>query len=300
MVLSPKVTETTESLRFLTLLLNYHTKARTMHTYIFTLLSAISSPSFPCDPRTAYMASFASPVLNLAHLDRISKCTLNFLTPGQTKDTLAMVLSVLKRTWDESWEWQQRIIADGGEGSRKKRKTDTEVLSSAKAGDPDASAVAFALSARISSMVLSSLPLQSLPESTRLDILRTLADTQTSLIHLALRRAFEVIEKNLRNPRRDIWSCQIKAAALLKLEYALISVRRLRLTAKRGENISVRLLDVASNDGTLPELTLEIVRISPQTRSFCSALTSPNLISSAVCSAVPPMIMQTRRSFVMS
>lgn len=259
---SRKVTETAEALKFLNFLLDYHTKTRTMNIYISTLLSAISSTSSPPDAKKTYAASFASPLLSLAHLDRLSKCTQNFVTSGQTQDIVIGVVNALKHTWDLFWQSQQRFIVNRSERSRKKHKTTAEELSDHKTDDPNACAVACALLARISSTVLSSISLQSLPESTRLDIQQTLAEAQASYIRVAQRQAFELIGNNLRNPGRDIWGCQVGAAALLRLEYSLIAARQLCLRAQIDDKLSTTMLDVAGDDEALPELGLEIVRIA--------------------------------------
>jgi hypothetical protein len=264
-MLSQKVADTAEpeTLTFLGLLLDYHTKTRTMHTYISTVLSAISSPFVSSYPRKTYIASFSGPLISLSHLERLSKSTINFLTPGQTKDTVAHVLDTLKHSWDLFWEAQQRIIADSGEGPRKKRKATAGRSSSGKAGDSDVLAIAFALTARVSSVVLSSLPLQSLPVATRLDVQRKLTDVQSSFLQLALRRTFETIGNKSTDSKEDNWACQIGSAALLRLEYTLIAARHLSLKASTDGKMCTMMLDVVGDDGALPELCLEIVRVSP-------------------------------------
>jgi hypothetical protein len=232
-----------------------------MHTYLFAMLSAISSPSSLLDPRHTYTTSFSSSVFSLAHLERLSKSTLNFLTPGQTKDTMTSTIDTLKRTWDVFWEVQQRVIANSGKGPRKKRKITARLLSS-QADDPDVLAASFALTARMSSIVLSSLPLQSLPVSTRLEVQRTLADTRSGFIRLALQQATEMIKNNLADSKEDGWACQVGAAALLKLDYTLTAARPLGLRAETDENMCTMMLDVARDEKALPELSLEIVRTS--------------------------------------
>jgi hypothetical protein len=253
---SNKISQVTEGLAFLNLLLEYHTKTRTMHTYISTLLSALSSSS---PSRNTYTVAFSSPLLHLVHLDRLSKCIKNFLTSGQTKDTLAFVLKTLKHTYDVFLEAQQNAIVQSGKGPRKKHKITRDGFLSGKVDDPDTSAVAFALSSRISSMVLSSIPLQSLPESTRPDVQQALVDAQSSFIQHNLHRTFETM-KNLTDSKCDTWACQVVAAALLRLEYTLIASQR-ALGIKIGEEMSMRMLDIIGNDETLPELCLEIVRV---------------------------------------
>jgi hypothetical protein len=239
-----------------------------MHTYISTVLSVVSSPSYSSQARKAYTAAFSSPLLHLVHLDRLSKYTNNFLTLGQTHGTMTGVLDTLKHTWDVFWEAQQSVTANSGEGSRKKRKLAAEGLLSAKADDPDVLVVAFALTARISSIALSSLPLQSLPASMRSDVRQTLVGAQSSFIQSTLQRTFKMIGRNLLDPKGDAWACQVGTASTLRLEYTLISARHLGIGAEIDENVFATMLDVVGDDGALPELSLEIVRIPLLAWSF--------------------------------
>jgi hypothetical protein len=70
-----------------------------------------------------------------------------------------------------------------------------------------------------------------------------------------------MIGENLTGPKGDMWACQVGAAALLRLEYALIAAHQLELKGEIDENTCARMLDVVEDDGALPELILEIVRI---------------------------------------
>jgi hypothetical protein len=232
-----------------------------MHTYISTIFSSLSSPS-ASPVRNAYITSFSSPLLDLAHLDRLAKCTHNFLTPGQIKDTVLRILQVLKETWNAFWEAQQSFSANVGSGSRKKRKIEVAVTQAGtEVGDPEALAVRFALTARLSSVVLPSLPLRSLPESARQEVQQLFADFQSSFIRCVLTQVFEVVGKNTRDRRDDLWASQVAAAALLQLEYILVGAQQLKLQATRDERESDRMLEIVGDGEMLPELGLEIVCI---------------------------------------
>jgi hypothetical protein len=199
------------------------------------------------------------------------------------------ILNTLKHTWDVFWEAQQSATANSGEGSRKKRKLATEGRLGAQAGDPDVLVVAFALTARVSSMALSSLPLQSLPDSTRSDVRQTLASAQSNFIQSTLQRMFKMIGRNLLDPKGDAWACQVGTASTLRLEYTLISARHLGIGTVIDENLFATMLDVVGDDGALPELSEEIVRIPLLAWSFRF---NPDLYlftSFVVCSTALPV-----------
>lgn len=229
-----------------------------MHSYIFMLLSALSLS--PSSSRETYVTSFSSPLLDLTHLDRLAKATHNFLTPGQTKDTTLGVLRVLEDTWDTFWETQQKFAVDGGPGPRKKRRIGLEKTATrTEAGDCEASAVRFALTARLSSTVLPSLPLQSLPGSTRQEVQQIIADSYTSFIRPRLKQLFEVVGRNSRDPMPELWASQVAAVALLRLEYNLATAQQLKLQVERDDREDEQMLGIVRDGGLLPEFCLEIV-----------------------------------------
>ena len=77
-----------------------------------------------------------------------------------------------------------------------------------------------------------------------------------------------MIGRNLLDPKGDAWACQVGTASTLRLEYTLISARYLDIRAEIDKNIFATMLDVVGDDGALPELSLEIVRIPLLAWSF--------------------------------
>lgn len=233
-----------------------------MHTYISILLSSLTSLPSVTPSREIYTTSFSSPLLHLAHLDRLAKCTRNFLTPGQTRDAVLGIFQVLEESWNVFWEAQQRVSSDVGKGSRKKRKTNTEGLpAGARINSPEALVVRFALAARLSCTVLPAFSLQILPESARQEVRQLLADFQLNFIRRVLTQIFEEVWKNRQDQRDDLWASQVAAAALLRLEYILVAARQLELQAASDERESERMLEIVSDSKLLPELGVEIVCI---------------------------------------
>lgn len=152
-------------------------------------------------------------------------------------------------------------MADSGNGSRKKRKVASEKIDSiGGTGDPDDMVAGLVLTARIASIILSSLPLHSLTESTRQAVQETLADARENHIRPALRLLLDAIVGNLVNTRGDLWAAQVAAAALLRLEYALVAARPLKLMYQADDKMTGQMLILVADNGVLPELSLEIVR----------------------------------------
>lgn len=123
--------------KFLHHLLDFHTKTRTMHTYIHSLLTSLHHPP-------PYQTAWTSPLLDSRHLDRLARAIHGFLTPGQVGDVVRGILGGLKvGVVDEACDGHPRKHGRG------------EVV------------VCYVLTCAIASIVLSSLPLHSLTGEVR-------------------------------------------------------------------------------------------------------------------------------------
>lgn len=260
-----QISEVPEASTILDLLLDHHTKTRTMLGFISILLASLPgayrSPVITPPPsHDLYATCFLSPPLSFSHLDRFENCVKDFITPGQVSNTVTTVFDALRGTWDAFWEAQKKVMADDGLGSWKKHKMASDVAS-IQSNDRDILAVRFSLAARMSSVILPSLPLQTLPESIRQEVRNTLDDGYSNMVQSGSQLIFEVLEANLANRSDDTWACQIAAAALLRLMYNLESKRELHFKTEIGEDFHAMILRLAQHDGSLPELSLEIVRM---------------------------------------
>ncbi|KIO00541.1 hypothetical protein M404DRAFT_1003794 [Pisolithus tinctorius Marx 270] len=151
--------------RLLSDLLEYHTKTRTVHMYILTLLTALSSLSLP---ESVSSQSLPIPPHDVmfsplrTHLSLLTRALRTALTPVQSRELGPAVLEELTRVW-------KAYTAERGQSRRggKRRKTDEGEEIPTKGHDDDdgtlrskchSLAVGFAYVARVSGAVLASLP----------------------------------------------------------------------------------------------------------------------------------------------
>lgn len=227
-----------------------------MNTYITSLFDALSSSHLTACPggmRRAYQISLSGPLLHAVHLGHLSNSMQTFLTSGQTPDAVNFVIQIMRERWEQFHNAErQHGIADG-DSSHRRRKLDTpsdEVLG------PEGLAITFTLSARLASVVLTSLPLQSVPESTQQEIGLLLTDLHTSLLSPVLNKTFKTIRKK---DISDAWASQVVAAAVLRLRYALEVSQMFPLKVPHDPRLFTKMLDALQDEELLPELILEIV-----------------------------------------
>lgn len=231
-----------------------------------------------------YETVLSSPLVHPTHLNRVIKSIHGFFTTSQ----ILPIARGLIESLDEAWLQLRGTLPsnDGGDdenasgnGSR------AHTTSNTPSTNPDAKscAISFSLSVRIACVVLSSLPIHSVPQDTR-DELQQLFDgtIHTGLVHKPVLKIFRIVRKskNTGTPQDDaslggpsvqaqasvdIWGLQIAASACLRLHYALntsTAVLHLKLNAHYDMKMTAKMVDITS-DGTLtllPELRLEIVR----------------------------------------
>jgi hypothetical protein len=241
---------------FLDLLLDYHTKTRTMNVFLGHILSALSPlhiQEFAQPMRDVYQISHSGPLLDPTYLAHLSKSLQTFLPGAQINSAMEILLQHLKDAWEHFHYAGENGKVVKEEGPRKKRKVEVNTTSSLH---PNASAISFSLSARIASVIVSSLAMQSVQQTTLDEVKQKLSALRESFLHRTLTKTFKTIRKGAGN---DVWSSQIVAAASLRLLYALeISHHSFLLTSdnsKMWKSVSCSLGD----DGLLPELAVEIV-----------------------------------------
>jgi hypothetical protein len=239
--------------KFLDLLLDYHTKMRSIPNYIFGLLDIALSPRQEapvgyCDPREIYQSRCASVLFHPTHLDRIAKKVQNFVTATQTLHLAKEIVERLENAWVDMEKSARRI--------RKNQKlNETSILDVS----PEILAVRFSLSAALGCVVLSSLPVRLLPPEER---------ESSSVILGTLRSAFvakvvgKLNKKPPDRPCREAWEWQICAAAALRIGYILDLSRNLLLPRMACDDPKLmrRVTKLARNGDVLPELSLEAVR----------------------------------------
>ncbi|KAF8641079.1 hypothetical protein AX17_000723 [Amanita inopinata Kibby_2008] len=244
---------------FLNLLLDYHAKTRTVHKHISNLLDVVLSPKrvtstsvASCDAREIYESEFGSALLHFTYLDHLAKIVQSFVTSSQTLLLAKTIADNLQNTWEDLESAAHQI--------RRLQKTDEVQEAGNIDVDPDVLAVRFSLLATLASVVLSSLPVRSLPGEDWGSLGALIHPIRSDLV----RKVIGKLNKKLRSHScQEAWSWQICAAAVLRMGYALDSSRNLVLVLPSADNdnkVLKRLAELAGNRDILPELGLELFR----------------------------------------
>ncbi|GLB36377.1 hypothetical protein LshimejAT787_0306650 [Lyophyllum shimeji] len=243
-----------QSSAFLDLILGYHTKTRTMNTYLETLFSATSplqAPPFQTAPRELYQTSLSGPVFAAEHLHHLSKATQTFMAGSQAIPTTSFIYDLLK----DAWEKFDATEGDGEQRPSKRRKM-MDVDSAKSAVSRNRWAVVFSLSARLATIVLSSLPLHALAEDMRRDLCSLLGEVRKFTYRIA-KKAIKVLKKLEGD---SAWSTSIVAAASLRLQYAVDISGYVSLPSFDDEKFCKRVAEAIQDDTLLPELLIELSR----------------------------------------
>lgn len=240
--------------------MEFHTKTRTIDEFVELCLQSCTN-SNARDPaediQALYTSMLCSPLLTREFLDELSRC-LRFLTPGQ----IPQVVRDLGRTVSESLEAFKAsdadALANSGEGSRKKRRSDVGRLDVSKSLHAEHHALNFSLTASLTSIVLASIPLQTLPLDIRNDVkqmVHELCDTVKKTAKDAL--------KHVRSEerRRDIWGWEVVLAAVLSLQYHLGAVSQLEAPPGHGDKALSRMITLLKSEFALLELRAEAVSL---------------------------------------
>ncbi|KAJ7597284.1 Urb2/Npa2 family-domain-containing protein [Mycena floridula] len=224
------------------LIREYHAKTRTMNDYVEMLFSAVGSSeigAFPQGSRRAYQLASSCALLHPDHLMRLSKALQLFLTPAHAVETVRHTLDTLNSCWDSLYAML---------------KTSDEV----KSANPDTLAVAFSLSARLATVILSSLPSQSLTLAMREETSALLDEFQRS----SLRKALSKLLKTITQTKDDEgWTSKAALAALLRLHHVLnLEDSLVNREPYYNDKLVKKLAEIYDND-QLPELNIEIVRM---------------------------------------
>lgn len=267
-----------DHLEFLATLLDYHIKTRTMNNLIETLFKSIISERPPCPVRgrERYQVEFSSSLMNTTHLDRLSKALHSSLTASQCVPTVKHVFGTLKNLW-ELYYAMSCEQGDSSERAGKKRKTSITVM----AGDSDMKelAVTYCLITNLTSIVLSSLPLHSLPSDILEELRVCIVDFRMDFVHYTISKALKDLKKQ---GDMDAWPTEVVLASTLRLLYTLDMSKNLSLPPSHMTKLFKKLLDLSSNDELLPELTLELVRLC-QNDEFLSLTGRSSVSHPALC-----------------
>lgn len=192
-----------------------------------------------------------SPLLRHPFLDDFAKSLKSFLTPGQVSGTVDTVLRYLRE--------QLRTVADSATPSdddnsgpqKKKRKTERGAASPVTEQSTQA-AVAFSLTSRIASTVLSSVPTRYLQDDMKSTVTEVVQDFY----------AFEQskLKDILKRIRRGDSSQDVHrtASSILRLQYGIRTARSVRVSTQGDQKTASKLLSTLGSP-IIPELRVEIV-----------------------------------------
>jgi len=216
-----------------------------MNTLVELLFDSISASStYSGNAQERYQLSFASPVMHNLFLQSLAKALQNFMTESQCIPTLRYVSEAHKAIWERVFDSSHRSS---------KRKS----IAAGDETDGSDVAVVYCLASRLASVVLSSLPIQSLSAETLEEVRPSLAEFRNEFVHYAISKGVKALKK--RNDS-DKWAVEICLATNLRLLYALNVSRNLVLPLAAETKIHSRLTEMLSGDeDVLPELILEMV-----------------------------------------
>ncbi|KAG8743405.1 hypothetical protein FRC10_012070 [Ceratobasidium sp. 414] len=221
----------------LELLLDHHSKARTLHTYLPQLTGSLTTN---LKPREFYQAACTGPVLDAAHLAKLRRSVAAFITPGQ-------ILSCARQLLSEFATSIATVFS--AEPPRKKRR----ILGGPNLDYIDEAAAAhIGLSSRLLVAILGSLPVKTLKPDALESLKGSVDEFDAGALSSALASGLE----------RDLWARQTSLAAVLRVQYCL---RQPRCPVRAGSAPTAEeddlLLDLVQDAAVSAELVTEAVRV---------------------------------------
>lgn len=247
---------------FLELLLDYHTKTRTIPAHLLHLLAALGENLDIDRARSTYNDVTTGSILGLAHLERLAKSIHNFVTPGQCLEVITITAEILEQTWINFQEAHEKSKADLGDGARKRRKLDASGLFvDDPASQEEILAVRFAFMCRLVSVIWPAVPVHLVAEDVKAKIRESVEHLRENVILSGVKGMKKIGGKSDRRGL-DTWHWEVAVAAVLRLQYTLASSKTLPIEIVRDEKAEARMLKVLGSDECLPDLKLEIVSSS--------------------------------------
>ncbi|OJA09101.1 hypothetical protein AZE42_02578 [Rhizopogon vesiculosus] len=240
---------------FLNVLLDFHSKTRTLHTYSNALIDACTTlPSIisPASPRELYGDAHTSAVLAHVHLSSFAQALRTFLTPTQVKEA-SQITSTLKETFNTYQNLSSLIktsqVKAEDKPRKKRRKSEpapppASLEPSTDTREIDARALSLSLTFKLAALFLSNLPSSFVTSEVR--------DTVREAGVWAIEASLSLLCKRT---SKISWADQVTGAALLRFSYHLPSLKYV------GEPGGMRrLLEIVKIEEVEGELVLEILR----------------------------------------
>jgi hypothetical protein len=225
-----------------------------MEALIQACFAAISiSKSIPGDSRHIYHVCSSSPVMDTAYMQKIARALQTFLTESQSLPMVDVISNILKVKWQKFYSMLHQLDA-ADDNPKKKRRTSTAPVVDGEVNTEEL-AVMYSLTCRLTSVVLSSLPMSSLSDFTQEAASLLLQNLRTDFVHHAISKSLKLLRKS---NAPNTWPIEITLAANLRLLYALDVSRMLSLPQKFDVKMYNKL-SLLEHEAVLPELAMETV-----------------------------------------
>lgn len=226
------------------LLLEYHSKARTLHDFLPRLAGALVPRPNVAKSCDFYRAACVGPILDTAFTAKLRRAVAAFITPGQILPCTRHLLSNLTTLFT--------TVHRGSEPPPKKRRKLVGIQ-----GDDDDAAVHVALSSRLVVNIISSLPVKTLKPDALEELRVAVDEFDASVLSATINALVDTSVAHLS------WARQIVLAAALRIRYALrqkrcpVRIRRVYEDRDAGEEL---ILSVIEDTDISAELVTEAVR----------------------------------------
>lgn len=259
---------------FLDLILDYHTKTRTLNDHIHNLLVSFAPTSFPSQSTTnireVYESCFSGHVLSNRHLEKLGHVIQTFLTPGQVLKCVESILDTLKSSWQDFVDAAEGKSDDEESPKTKKDREDLMVVGSSSAPqnrNAEVLAVTFSLQAYLILLVLSNLPMKNLDEESVTSVRDLVYEFRKQILRKGLEKLLKVkqllpgSEKKRRRDSlvvKDGWGMQVVATAYLRFDYALNVAKGLSLAQEDMDRVVEQAKKIIVEEGGKGNLTVEL------------------------------------------
>ncbi|KAK0208512.1 Urb2/Npa2 family-domain-containing protein [Desarmillaria ectypa] len=211
---------------FLEILLDYHSKTRTLNTHLSVMLTALERDKitlFLSDVRTTYqIATEASALTHPIHFDRLVISTRTFLTSTQIVPAIHSIFETLASCSDAFAAAQETLSKHINKSMKGKSPV---VVAEDIIHDLDVSAFCLTLSCRISSVILSAISQQSLPSSIREELHRSADAFRSASLCPVLSKSVKFMNKMIGTRSNEMWGSSVGASSLLRLQYTMDAQR---------------------------------------------------------------------------
>ena len=230
-----------------------------------------------CGPYDTYETVLGGPIFDDSHVEKLRKALRSFVTPGQCLGFLAQTKKTLERVCSQPFR-RQDILGGRSGRSHKRRKLDPEPTACSSV-----QAVNLAFTCGVIAVVWSSLPIHSLTDESRLEVLNEIQGVNTSIIDPLLSAGVERERDEEGRSASRSWPRDIITASILRLQYALSACTPLDFHPAHDAKTESRMFRLLKVSDVLPELKIEIVNYIIPRENTCLPVCFPGAVTSWEC-----------------